>query len=289
MTSSVHSWLEFSDGSRFDLEGTTSVGRSPENTLSLADNEVSRRHAIIQLQGEKEFWIVDLGSSNGTYLNGRRISQPVQLQRGDVLIFSSVELRFRTESLSALHPKAKPLMASTMMRVQTADCWMMMADIVGSTKLSQEVTAEELPRITGSWFKACREVIEACGGHIMKYLGDGFFCYWQAAPECVEQIHQALNTLKPMQDQNEPPFRIVIHYGKVALGSVPTMAELNLHGQEVNFAFRIEKVAANLKLGLMLSDAANSRLGLPTQLVHTCGVDGFQGDHHFYSTDLPRA
>ena len=166
---------------------------------------------------------------------------------------------------------------------------MLIADIVGATKLSQTLSAEEFPRVTGGWFKSCREVIEAHEGQIMKYLGDGFFCYWESKATTAEQVQGAVADLQSIQTNRSPPFRIVLHYGQAVLGSVPTMAELNLHGPEVNFAFRIEKIAAELKLGLMFSGAANERIGLLTRHVHTCSVDGFRGSYQFFTAELPRA
>jgi class 3 adenylate cyclase len=76
---------------------------------------------------------------------------------------------------------------------------------------------------------------------------------------------------------------VVLHHGKVVLGSVPTLAELNLHGPEVNFAFRIEKIAGALNLPFMLSEPASKRLGLPVRHVHTCAVDGFSSEFRFYT------
>ncbi len=68
------------------------VGRSPENDLSLPEVEVSRHHARIELVGQQDLapivLISDLGSTNGTFINGRRIlpaNGPVSLQHGDVI------------------------------------------------------------------------------------------------------------------------------------------------------------------------------------------------------------
>lgn len=274
-------WLEASDGSRLVLSGTSTIGRSPENTLVLENDQVSRRHAILQAQGENEFWLVDLGSANGSYVNGRRVAQPVRLHSGDVIRLSGVEMEFHAGATGQA-AKALPIMASTMISVKTAECWMLMADIIGSTRLAQEVSPEELPRITGGWFKNCREIIEAHGGHIMKYLGDGFFCYWEPGPERASQIQQALTVLRALQETATPAFRMVLHHGQAVLGSVPTLAELNLHGPEVNFTFRIEKIAGTLNLPLMLSEPASKRLGLPVRHVHTCAVDGFSKEFRFY-------
>ncbi len=71
-------------GTRFDLEPANpivSLGRDAGNTIQLHDTEVSRRHAEIRATGEK-YSVVDLGSSNGTFLNGRKI-QEHELNSGD--------------------------------------------------------------------------------------------------------------------------------------------------------------------------------------------------------------
>jgi class 3 adenylate cyclase len=60
------------------------------------------------------------------------------------------------------------------------------------------------------------------------------------------------------------------------------MAEMNLHGPEVNFAFRIEKVAGSLGVPVMFTEAANARLVLETHLLHTCAVEGFSGSFKFF-------
>jgi hypothetical protein len=58
-------WLE-TNGNRHMLHGTCSMGRAAANTLVLDLPKVSRMHALIQVQNIGEFWLVDLGSSNGT-------------------------------------------------------------------------------------------------------------------------------------------------------------------------------------------------------------------------------
>jgi signal transduction histidine kinase len=71
-------------GSRFDLsnlEGRLSIGRETGNLVQLRDNEVSRRHAEVRRVGDS-FVIDDLRSSNGTFINNRRIERAT-LSRGD--------------------------------------------------------------------------------------------------------------------------------------------------------------------------------------------------------------
>jgi adenylate cyclase len=282
MHAPLQSWLEFDDGRRCDLTGSLTIGRAPDNGLVLADDQVSRKHAIIQLQGEREFWLVDLGSANGTFVNDRRISQPVQLHRDDVIRIADSVLRFHSEFLTSMHPIGRQMMASTMMSIKQTDCWMLIADIIGSTRLAQEVAPEELPRLTGTWFKACRQVIEEHKGQMSKYLGDGFFCFWQDSAGGEAAVRAALKELRAMQAAAAPQFRVVLHHGPAVLGSVPTMAEANLHGPEVNFVFRIEKIAAALRTPLMLSERAHERLGKAGRQVGEAAVEGFSGRFRFF-------
>src|SRR5438876_10935809 len=76
-------WLDVTGGARHVIANACSLGRSPSNDLVLAGEKVSRHHAIIQVHGENNVWLTDLGSSNGTYLNGKRLADPAQLYDGD--------------------------------------------------------------------------------------------------------------------------------------------------------------------------------------------------------------
>lgn len=65
---------------------TTIVGREPINDVMFPDAEVSRRHCRIVFQ-HTEYFIEDLNSTNGTFVNGRRISEITRLNSGDIIDF----------------------------------------------------------------------------------------------------------------------------------------------------------------------------------------------------------
>ncbi|MBL8900242.1 MAG: FHA domain-containing protein [Planctomycetes bacterium] len=75
----------------------TTLGRSPSATIQIVDPEVSRAHTQIEQDGD-EYLVRDLGSSNGTYLNGRRLYGPATLEDGDELAIGASKFVFRLES-----------------------------------------------------------------------------------------------------------------------------------------------------------------------------------------------
>src|SRR5437667_10769287 len=66
------------------------IGRSRDCDIQLADANVSRRHAELRQEGAS-FWIVDLGSTNGTEVNGKRIKR-AELRDGDKIMLGSTEI-----------------------------------------------------------------------------------------------------------------------------------------------------------------------------------------------------
>src|SRR6266850_7735285 len=78
----------------FPLGEANVLGRSTQATVRLADREVSRKHSQIDLEGNK-FVLHDLGSSNGTFLNGTRISGPSTLEDGDEVVIGTTKMQFR--------------------------------------------------------------------------------------------------------------------------------------------------------------------------------------------------
>src|SRR2546426_11780323 len=75
------------------LTGTTTIGRADGNNLVVRDPKVSREHAVIHVQRDGTFVLIDLGSSNGTHLNGVRVVLPARVRAGDVVELGSSSLR----------------------------------------------------------------------------------------------------------------------------------------------------------------------------------------------------
>jgi adenylate cyclase len=277
-------WLENANGERVVVQGTCSFGRSPSNQVVLSDEKVSRRHAIINAQGAKEFWLVDLGSSNGTYLNGRRVNQPVQLHDQDQIQISRFLITFRQPSAARRGRSDHTVAEKTIMDIKAISCWLLVADIEASTVLVRRLSADQLPIVTGRWFSTCKQIIDDGQGTINKYLGDGFFAYWLAKEETASSVQETLDELRKLQSLGEPPFRIALHYGQVFVGGVASLGEESLSGPEVNFVFRMEKLAASLGMSCLLSEAARNALGSGPSFAEAGrhSVPSFKGDFLFF-------
>lgn len=79
-------------GKKFPLNQVNSIGRAMTNDIPLNDNFLSGEHAVLEWDGNS--WIVeDLGSTNGSWLNGRELDQPMPLTYGDVIQVGHVELK----------------------------------------------------------------------------------------------------------------------------------------------------------------------------------------------------
>jgi pSer/pThr/pTyr-binding forkhead associated (FHA) protein len=80
-------------GERLPLRAVSSVGRDAANDVVINDEAASARHALIEL-ADGSWWIQDEGSTNGTVLNGSRLTRRERLHDGDVVEIGRIGLRF---------------------------------------------------------------------------------------------------------------------------------------------------------------------------------------------------
>src|SRR5215510_6565177 len=102
-------------GRTYDLKtDTTTVGRVSDNAFEIPEASVSSHHAEIVLKGS-DILIRDLNSTNGTFINGERITEAV-LKPGEILRFGTIELKLdtgdapipRSNSPSSAAPRPSP-------------------------------------------------------------------------------------------------------------------------------------------------------------------------------------
>jgi len=279
-------WLEAADGTRHPIRGSCSVGRVAANTIVLESSKVSRRHALIHLQNIGELWLIDFGSSNGTFLNKRRIHHPIRLRDGDQITIGDQVLMVR-QPVTVSEEYKTEVMQRTLREIENIPCWLLFADIRDFTPLSLQVQSEDLDALLGAWIFACKEIIENQDGIINKYLGDGFLAYWPDAPVASGQIVAVISALKELQRKQWPEFRFVVHFGAVAMGGVAAMGEESLMGGEVNLIFRLEKLASSLGAPCGLSEAAHKKLGerVPVRAMGEFDLKGFDEKYAFFALE----
>lgn len=276
-------WLE-GDGEQHRLEGNCSIGRASLNTIVLDSAKASRLHSIIHLEENGAVWLIDLGSSNGTFLNKRRIHEPVRLRDQD-------EINVGGKTFVFHQPRGKPsgeLRADvrlTLQEVENTDCWLLVADIKNFTPLSRAMDSGELAKLVSLWLGSCKEIIERHQGTVNKYLGDGILAYWRDERSEIDDVISAIKSLKDAQQRAGPQFRFVLHFGTVAIGGVPSTREETLMGSEVNLVFRLEKLLASLDEPCAISDVARARLGdsISCRSLGEHDLKGFQQKRHLFA------
>src|SRR5712691_2372875 len=100
----------FSPGAEYDLGPVPlTFGRAPASSVILDDDDVSREHCRIRASGDG-YLIEDLGSRNGTILNGREIMEPTHLRPGDLIVVGRAlfEVRESAPARPAAGPVARP-------------------------------------------------------------------------------------------------------------------------------------------------------------------------------------
>jgi adenylate cyclase len=277
-------WLEAADGKRHPIKGSCSLGRGAANTIVLESPKVSRRHALIHLQNIGELWLIDFGSSNGTFLNKRRVHHPIRLNDGDQITIGDQVFKFR-QPVAISEDYKTDLIQRTLREIEFIPCWLLVADICGFTPLSRRMQSEDLDVLLGAWIFNCKEIVENHHGIINKYLGDGFLAYWPDTVTSAEEIEAVISAIKELQQKEWPEFRFVVHFGAVAIGGVASMGEESLMGGEVNLIFRLEKLASSLGEPCCLSKTAQTKLrGLvTTRSLGEFELKGFEGKCAFYA------
>lgn len=283
----MNAWLETTFGDQIPIRGNCSLGRDASNTLVLPGHQVSRRHAVIHVQGNDEYWLVDLGSRNGVSINGRRVTMPVSLKDRDRLEIGGNVLIFRQ---NAPQGGAQPQPDTstddrTVPATRTSNLWLLVADIEKFTPLSQTMPGDQLGKLVGRWISFCKEIVEAHEGEINQYLGDGFLAYWPAPNTEPQRIVDAIKQLRALRGMEPLKFRLIVHYGAVTVDYALSSGKNSLIGPEVNFIFRMEKIAGGMGVDCMATAPAAALLR-PFGRRDSLGsheLKGFEGRHESFA------
>ena len=237
-----------------------------DSTVCLASGPaaVSRQHAVIRSNNGDSYQIVDLGSLNGTYLDGQRVVLPVQLEHGARIRIADNEIVFeQIEDSSDTHLQSTMAGSISRLRHTTSFLALMVCDIRGFTTATEIYAKDDLAETLGSWFREVSHLIHLSGGNIDKFIGDGFFAYWvernTKPAECTAALEIGRELLDLAQTITWPdasrPFEIVValHCGRVSFGTIGVSGErdASLMGDAVNTVFRLEAVAKEMNQRLL--------------------------------------
>jgi len=94
----------------YTFSGEAVIGRGAAADVSIPDPSISRRHALARLEG-RTVVLEDLGSANGTYLNGNPVRSATRAEHGDQLRIGAVEVELRIDEQG--EPGADPIATPT--------------------------------------------------------------------------------------------------------------------------------------------------------------------------------
>jgi adenylate cyclase len=310
-----HLALQSDAGDRYiPLLGSTcwTVGRGDENTLALPEDRwISRNHAMVQRMESGEFYLIDLGSRNGTFINGRRVTVPVTLQQGDRITFGQTEVDFYAPApaqnliLPAHLAESEDLTATAMLHVRRLIS-VMVIDIRDFTVMTRQLDEKLLSEVIGNWFRCAGDIIREHGSWVDKYIGDAVMAVWihgadGVNPPEILHIVKSLTAFQRMtnelNDRYPLPFPMRIGaglntgyamVGNTGSGDRPDYTAL---GDTVNAAFRLESCTKQIGMDIALGETTYEYLastGVSEHLFqrHTVNLKGYDTPTTTYASSF---
>lgn len=266
--------IKWKSGERqIDCEDLVTIGRSERNELTLKGGTVSRSHALLRRLGDGKFYVMDMGSVNGTFLNDRRVLVPCELKDADririgeyMLTFHFLEDAAPGTGGDAETDDSEATMADEGMLLR--DVTTVVVDIRNYTAMSESIPVSLLARLLRDWFKTANELVERHGGVVDKFIGDAVMAVWmatggqstdvsvQAALKAAYEMHLAAEIVNRELPELPYPFEIGVgvNTGKVVMSNVggSSTRDYTAVGDSVNLAFRFETATKQLKTDVVI-------------------------------------
>jgi len=258
-------------GEEFTLQDFNLIGRSQDATIRLIDNGVSRQHATIRRDG-KLYWLTDLGSANGSYVNEVPVTAARALRHGDQIQFGASVFVYHNPEMDItreLNGTQTQVLNTVELPVKTVQATLLVGDLKDFTAISSQLTAEEVASMLREWYAECENVLKPRGAVIDKFIDDKIFAYWPAADnETRQRSLEAATLLSSASATRNAPTRrwlrqnlgiqvichVGLNVGPVALGAMGRGVNTAV-GEAVNLTFRIESLTRKLDVPILLSSA----------------------------------
>lgn len=256
------------------------IGRSEENNFVLRDRWISRNHAMLQRMETGEFYLIDLGSRNGSFVNGRRVSIPVTLKNSDRLLFGQTELEFncpapiRPTPAATIDADSQDFTATLTVRSLIS---VMVMDIRDFTVLTRQLDETILSEVIGNWFRQAGQIIREHGSWVDKYIGDAIMAVWFHKPngvgseemlricQALSQLHQATEDLSnryPLPFPLRVGAGINTGYAMVGNAGSGERSDYTALGDTVNAAFRLESCTKQIGKDIALGETTYKYLSV---------------------------
>jgi len=288
-------WLSHEPGGRrFPLSAGQSwaIGRGDGCAVLLDSRSVSRLHALVQRREAGDFSVVDLGSRNGSFVNGRRVSLPVVLNHGDKLLFGDQELAFHnpgTASIGISAPATDTRNQPTTALHKNSLTTIVVVDIRDFTPLARTVPESLLSQTIGTWFLRVGQIANRQGSWGQRYIGDAVMAVWLHGDESDLRpaLSRALGAVSEIGAVTAEMHRILplpaplrvgagINTGPAIVGG----SDLTALGDTVNAAFRLEAATKEIGLAVALGERTfqELRLAQPAPFSrHQVQFKGYEG------------
>lgn len=248
--STVNSW-------NLTGKNTFKIGRGPSNDIVLPYSWISRKHTMVQRETDGIFHIMDLGSSNGTYLNNKRIHSPAILNNGDLLTLGKTTIRFHQflETTDQKFDKSELTLDMTVAYIQKEIVTILVCDIHDFTRLSEKLGNKLISKLLQFWTKKVGAIISEHDGLVDKFIGDAVMATWTGgtvgrgarnALRTALEISQATRKIGDSIPEIKTPLSIgaAINTGEAMLGNMGLTGhrDSTVIGDVVNVAFRLESM-----------------------------------------------
>jgi adenylate cyclase len=253
------------------------IGRGSDNTFVIHDATLSRRHAVIQQMQGGEFYFIDMGSRNGSSINGRRVTIPLELHDGDALSLGETLLTFHSTVTAQVREESQPHFADATVAMYSRNLiTVLVVDIRDFTPLAQQLDEAILAQTIGTWFREAGTIVRRHGCSGDKYIGDAVMAVWSHPTEKpkTDEMFRILQALAEIQTFTSSlhkqfdlpaPIRIGagINTGLSTMGNSggqdsPDFSPL---GESVNAAFRLETATKKSGMDVALGERTFQLLG----------------------------
>ncbi len=255
---------------KVSCEMALTFGRDKNNDVVLNDLHVSRNHAIIRCVGQGDYYLIDSGSSNGSYVNKKRIATPKLLRNGDCISIGRAQILFTQDAKTAKHVDTASLQDTLISDTpEIKQITILVADIRGFTSLSERVNIRTLTKLMNSWFHKVSNAIFNNGGVVDKFIGDCVFACWESEVNQKKTVIQALTAayhINRITHELERTYSEVSEEVRIGVGINTGAASLGIGqdntalGDAVNVAFRLESATKVLGTDVVMSETAYRHL-----------------------------